>query len=74
MTIIGTLARVELTREEIETITSALHEKYKTLSAAAATDAGTPAGAAASIDAGNARRLRDSFSDIIGRRYMGEDA
>ena len=74
MKTVETLARVELTREEIEIIASALHDRYKALRAEAAAEAGTKTGAARSIDASDARNLRNSFSDIIGRRYMGEDS
>lgn len=74
MTTISTLTRVELTRDEIETITSALHEEYKRLTELANAEETPQHKAAYSLDASAARRLRNDFAKIIGRSYMGADA
>ena len=69
---IQTVYNIELTPEEIEAIATALHGEYKTLKTTAQE----------SIEQSRRtyekmqiyRELRNSFADIINRRYMGEDA
>ena len=65
---------VELTESEIETITTALHAEYKFRREDAEKEQDAPRKARRSADACEARSLRNVFADLIGRRYMGEDA
>ena len=72
MTIAKTVHTIELTNEEIELITTALHGQYKTERELYENDDDTYG---RFYDAMNqARDLRNAFAHIIGRSYTGADA
>ena len=64
---------VELTREEIDTVTTALHSEYKFLKEKYA-NARQQNAAEVYERMDEARTLRNDFARLIGVTFMGEDA
>lgn len=74
MKMIANTFTVELTTADIEYITTALQGEYKFIKEEDR-DSWNPARIARrDIDLSAVRALRNSFGDLINRRYMGEDA
>lgn len=72
MKTIDTVYRVELTADEVEIITTALHGEYKFIRAEREK---SQENAARLYDKmRDVRTVRNNFADLCGRRYMGEDA
>ena len=72
MKTIDTVYKIELTAEEIELITTAMHGEYKFLRAEREK---SQENAARLYDKmRDVRTIRNAFADLCGRRYAGEDA
>ena len=69
MTILSKTFTLQLTPDEIEIITTALHGQYKTDK-----ELNEQNSALYHDRMVLARKLRNDFADMINRRYMGEDA
>lgn len=65
---------VELTTEEIELLTTALHGEYKFIRKLCEENANPREAARLHEKTQAVRALRNSFSGLINRFYMGEDA
>lgn len=72
MKTVETVYRVELTADEVELITTAMHGEYKFLRAEREKSQDNAERLYSKMKA--VREIRNNFADLCGRRYMGEDA
>ena len=71
---LDTIYKIEVTAEEVEAITTALHGEYKFIKDMR-TKAETPEKSQELYNKMElVRSIRNNFADICNRRYMGEDA
>ena len=73
MTKINTMHTVQLTTDEVNLITTALHGQYKKCKEIIS-DNKTDAQPYIFEDMSLARELRNAFGNLVNRTYMGEDA
>ena len=74
MKMISNIFTVELTPADVEYITTALHGEYKFIRDEDRDGWNSARAARRDIDLSAVRALRNSFADLVGCRYMGEEA